>query len=353
MNKKTKYAINGALTLGLLTGLSNARKQNITRGDLPFDWQEFTRQFLKGSSFGLLGGYAIGALEDYLNEQEKPINTDAELISFIELNRLNKNSFKYKLLRKKSDWLIRIIKSVFRRELISEPFYYGSSEIGTALKDHSDLDICMSCKPNSFPSTEGMYLSVHDIFKRYSGSNSIVEVRRQGSSIGVIFKILGKEERIDILPKKITQKNRTSGYIYVKPDGLFEKASYKKTDVNLISKIRLTDTQKRLLLSLKLWKAMNEIPIKSHLLQYLILEAYRSNYGFVPTGFTAKVIMVMKFIVKYFDSLVIRGIENSNNILTEIPSADKSEIVKACRRIIEEYEYQPNSIISNLIGMPE
>jgi len=100
MNKKTKYAINGALTFGILSGLSNARQQNITQGDLPFDWQEFARQTLKGSSFGLLGGYAIGALEDYLNDQEKPINTDAELISFIELNRLNKNSLLISCLKK-------------------------------------------------------------------------------------------------------------------------------------------------------------------------------------------------------------------------------------------------------------
>lgn len=40
-------------------------------------------------------------------------------------------------------------------------------------------------------------------------------------------------------------------------------------------------------------------------------------------------------------------IENTNNILTDISTNDENAIRMACKRLIDEYEYQPNSILNH------
>lgn len=55
--------------------------------------------------------------------------------------------------------------------------------------------------------------------------------------------------------------------------------------------------------------------------------------------------MVLDHISKKMDIAVIRSIENSNNVLTDISNSKKLEVVRACKKVIEEYEYQPNSLV--------
>jgi hypothetical protein len=63
-------------------------------------------------------------------------------------------------------------------------------------------------------------------------------------------------------------------------------------------------------------------------------------------GLTKKIVMVLTHIRDHIESICLTSIDNTNNVLTDIPEAEKHEIKKACERLIEEYEYQPNSIIN-------
>jgi hypothetical protein len=75
----------------------------------------------------------------------------------------------------------------------------------------------------------------------------------------------------------------------------------------------------------------------------LVLDAYKYS-PYIPKGFTKKVIMVLKHIANKLDVAVIRGKENSNNILTNISEVRKAQIIQACKEAIDEYDYQPNSV---------
>lgn len=350
MNKKTKYAINGAVWLGLGNGAINVINQLNDKPGEKFNWRDFFIAIGKGAMVGGVGGFSIGAYVDYKNGLEKPINTDAILFELVNKVKLNTSSVVYVELCQKADWLVNALKSEFSEKLKSEPFRFGSTEKGTALKGSSDIDICLSFKPKSFSSTEEMSLAVFTFLKKYIGVNSIISVRHQSKSIGVICSIHGKECKIDFLPKKITNSrgNKSSGYLFVNGDGVFDKKSYTKTNVHLLNDIKLSETQKNILLILKNWKVKEGLPIKSHLLQSLILDCYECNKGQIPRQFTHKIILVLKHIAKYLDTATIRSVENTNNVLTDIPNSDKSTIIAACKRIIEEYEYQPNSIIGSL-----
>lgn len=88
MNKKTKYAINGALWLGLGNAALNAIKQLTQMDNDPkkeFDWHALLGAAGKGAIVGGAGGLAIGAYTDYQNSQEKSLDTDAFLFAVLEM----------------------------------------------------------------------------------------------------------------------------------------------------------------------------------------------------------------------------------------------------------------------------
>ncbi len=58
--------------------------------------------------------------------------------------------------------------------------------------------------------------------------------------------------------------------------------------------------------------------------------------------------MVIQHIADNLDSAVIRSVENTNNVLTNIPQEDKNIVINASRKATEDYKYQPNSIIGSL-----
>jgi len=143
-----------------------------------------------------------------------------------------------------------------------------------------------------------------------------------------------------------SKKNSSSGYLFVNDNSFFsDNSSYTKTDIGLLKKSLLTETQKQIVIVLKQWKKRNGLPLSSYLLENLVLDAYRCNYNRISQTFTQQVIMVINHIASYLDVIVIRSVENSNNILTNISEKSKSEIIYACKEVIKKYEYQPNSVL--------
>lgn len=352
MNKKTKYAIYGSAILAIANGVWNAIKQsnNIDKDpSIKFNWQSFLAALAKGAIAGGAGGYVIGAVEDYYNSKEKPIKTDILLFAAVNDVRLDRADKRFLKLNEKAAVLTQILKAEFKGKLSCEPFRLGSTEKGTALKNQFDIDICLSFKPRSFSSTEKMYETVEEVLENYVGTNSIKGFRRQKKSIGVFIEINGGQYKIDILPNKLSavKGNKTSGYLYVNDNSLFGTPSYTKTNVKELNAVKLTETQKKIIVAFKDWKERNGVPLGSHLLQCLVLDAYKYNRGKIPKSFSKKLIMVSTYITDHIETITIRSIENTNNVVTNIPVSDKAEIRQACKRIVDDYAYQPNSIINH------
>jgi hypothetical protein len=352
MNKKTKFARNGALLIGGIAGLKNAveQYQSSAPGE-PFHWDRFFMAILKGGFWGGVGGFALGAICDYQNSLEAPINTDKYLLAFVRENVLRKDDPIYLQLNKKAELLANLLKRRFSDEVKAVPYKYGSSENGTGLKDHADIDLCMECYPGSFASLEVMYFSVKDFLKSLVGSHGIVRIREQRVSIGVYFFIREEEYKIDVTPKKLTYNSSkdTSGFLHLNKGGIFKGIGRTKTNVRLLKTIQLSEPQKKILLVLKKIKESNNLPLASSLLQLFVLYTYDAYRGSIPSTLTKKVLLVLQYIADNIESIVIRSPENTNNVLTDsLTSAQKSQIHSTCREIIEEYDYQANSILGYL-----
>jgi hypothetical protein len=348
MNKKTKYTIYAGIAGGIINGVLNIVNQNNEQPDVPIDWSRVLKATLKGTAVCGAGGFLVGAYVDHRNSLEKPINTDLELGSLIKQVQLRQNDRKYLVLCEKADWLISQIKHTYTSDLKSEPFRFGSTEDGTALREKYDIDVSVSFKPDAFASTFDMYEILYEFLNEMVGRNGLLRVRKQMVSFGVYFDLgYGREGKVDIVPIKITKRrgNKTSGYVYKKSRNLFLTDTYQKTDPYLLSRERLSKTQKEILVALKNWKRKQDVPISSHLLQNLIRDAYVYNVNRIPFGLTNKIVMVLSHIKDNIDSIQLSSVENTNNIITNIPDSDKAIIRGACKKIIDDYNYQPNSIV--------
>ncbi len=337
----------GAAWGGFLTGLVNAIIQLSEMNKNPkqkFDWRRLLIAGGKGALLGGAGGLALGAIADHNNALESPINTDLALLGLLPIVSLDKTSSTYQLLDRKASKLIEILQLKFGDKLASDPMRLGSTEKGTALADNFDIDICLPFKSDSFSSTEKMFESVLDLMKSSIGNYGIISVRDQKKSVGVIFELRGEEYKIDVVPYKITATpgNKTSGYLYVNDSN---NPTYTKTDIHKLKNFKLSDAQKKIVLLLKHWKAVNGIPLSSHLLEHLVKDAY--YYNQVPRNFTKKLVMVLRHIHANLNLAVIRSTENTNNILTDISQSKKEIIIKACKIVLDDYEYQPNSVLKH------
>lgn len=349
MSKAIKYGTNLALIGGLGNGTINLIQQLNRISDDPnleFDFKSLFTAIAKGGIFGGAAGLVLGGIVDYQNSLEETMDTDAVLFQIISQIRLTKEDDEYVQLNERANDLTLLIDINLQTKLAGDLLRGGSSEKNTALRTNFDIDIYVPFKPNSFASTGKMMEEMFDLLEGNKDCYGISRLRQQVKSVGVFYNINGKELKIDIVPYKITKKegNKTSGYLHVRRKNFWgDNPTFTKTDIHLLNKVKLTKTQEKILITLKAWKNKNDLPVSSHLLQSFILDAYSNNA--IPRTFSKKIIMVLEFILNRLDVAIIRSVENSNNILTDISQDDKDIVTSACQEAIEEYLYQPNSIV--------
>jgi hypothetical protein len=350
MNRKTQYAINGAIGGTLISALVNAFKQ-LNRIEenpqLKFDWSELLKAGGKGALIGGGGGLVVGAIVDEVNANTKAINTDSYLSSFAFAVQADKNSSLYKVSERKCEQIIKFLEKEFTYELSDVPFQWGSNAKGTAIEGKSDFDIMVRFHRNSF-TVEEMYYSVLDAFKEKFYDNAIVEVIDQKKSIGLAFSLKGESVRIDVVPMRDIDTNprNTASNLYVNNKGLFSKPTITKTDIPLQASIQLTPTQKKLIIMLKKWKTDNDVPISSYMIQLFVVKAYERNRNNIPRKLTDKLMLVLEFIAENINTIRLVSPENTNNIVSDIHVTDKETIRRKALKVVEEYEYHPNTIQS-------
>lgn len=350
MNRKTQYAINGAIGGTLISAIINGLKQ-LNRIEenpqLKFNWTEFLKAGGKGALIGGGGGFVLGAIIDEVNVNTKAINTDAYLSSFAFAVKADKNSSLYKVSERKCEQIKKFLEKEFASKLSYTPFLWGSNAKGTAIEGKSDFDIIVRFHPKSF-TIEEMYFSVLDAFDKKFYDNTIVEVIDQKKSIGLVFNLKGEIVRIDVVPMRDIDTNpkNTSSNLYVNNKGLLSRPTITKTNIQLQGSLQLTPSQKKLIIILKKWKVDNDVPISSYMIQLLVVKAYERNRNKIPRKLTDKLMLVLNFIADNITTIRLVSPENTNNIVSNISEINKETIRKKALKVVEEYEYHPNTIQS-------
>jgi hypothetical protein len=351
MDQKTiKYGKKGALIFGFSSALINAIQQlNLIKKnpDEKFDWWKIAKAGGNGAIAGGVGGVIVGGIVDSNNANMKRLNTTAILSTVVSNIRLDKDNPIYKKLSLKANRIINDIEINFKNSLGGSPLKIGSTEDGTSLSGSFDIDISVPFSSKSFNSTFEMYNTLYLYFDEKYSDKDFIKLREQKKSIGIIYQINGEYYKIDVVPYKLSKtiNNKTAGYLYVNNNSIFKKDSYTKTDIISLKSIKLTTIQQKLLIALKNWKKEYSIPISSHLLKILIIDAFEFNKGNIPRDLTKKILMTITYIEENIMYKRIASIENTNNVLTDFDESDKLLIKKECNNILSDYKYQPNSIL--------
>ncbi len=356
MNKKIKYTRNGAVLGAVALAVLNVIDQSKNQRDNqePFDWTQLLKAIAKGGLIGGAIGLAIGALRDHFNSLEEPINTSAALLGIVDESRLSKTHPEYR----RADAKARIVQSILENEfghlLIRKPAKYGSTENGTALAGSSDIDLGLLFKPTAYRTTGDMFHDVHDCLQENKSALGNANIRLQGKSIGIeIPTSNGDFHKIDVVPCRVTnvRGNTASGYLHKRKRSLLgTQTTFTKTNIPLIKAQRLSTAQQNLVVLLKKWREEEDLTIKGNLIEVLVRKAYTHNIGRVPRRVDKKLAMVWQYIVDNLETVTIRGVENTNNILTDIPAAEKAAVIAAAKSAVEDYRYQPNSIVGTVGG---
>lgn len=348
--KIIKYGKNGALIFGLSNAFINAIHQINSIKENPeqkFDWSRLLKAAGKGALLGGVGGAFIGGLVDSNNSKKERLNTSAILSRVVSNIRLDKDNPTYKKMSAKANRIVNAIEINFKNKLGSPPLKIGSTEDGTSLSDSFDIDISVPFCSNSFNSTSEMYDKLYNFLDDNYSDKDLIKIRKQKKSIGILYHIKGDDYKIDVVPYKLSKKtnNETTGYLFVNNNSLFKNDSYTKTDISSLKSIKLTPIQQKVLIAFKNWKKEYSIPLSSHLLKMFILDGYEFNKGHIPRDFTRKILMIVRYIKNNIVTKRIVSIENTNNVLTDFDDSDKLVIEKECSKILDDYDYQPNSII--------
>jgi hypothetical protein len=351
MNKKLiKYSKNGVVIFGLTNAFTNAIQQINSIKENPeqkFDWLKLLEAGSKGALLGGVGGAIVGGIVDFNNAKKENLNTSAILSTVVSNIKLDKDNPIYKKLSIKANRIINDIEINFKNSLGGSPLKIGSTEDGTSLSDSFDIDISVPFSSKSFNSTSEMYNALYHYFDENYSDKDFIKLREQKKSIGIIYRINGEDYKIDVVPYKLSKKtnNAKAGYLFVNNNSLFKNDSYTKTDISSLKSIKLTPTQQKLLIVFKNWKKEYSIPISSHLLKMLIIDAFEFNKENIPRDFTKKILMIIAYIEEKIMYRRIISIENTNNVLTDFDESDKLYIKKECKKILQDYGYQPNSIL--------
>lgn len=350
MSKTLKYAGNGALIGMIGFIIFNLVKQWVKNNEDPnskFDWEDLLISGGKGALVGGGTGAVIGGVKDIKNFMEEPLNTCSILSVAVHKMKLNKQDVSYRKLSNKAEKITSLINSNFKNKLGGHVLRIGSTEDNTALAEDYDIDISIPFAPKSFSSTAVMYDELYNFIEDKFNDPDLIKIRAQKKSIGLLFEIDGEDFKIDIVPYKLSQGkgNKTKGYLFVNNDSLFQRDSYTKTDISSLKGITLSPVQQKMHIALKTWKRNFDIPISSHLIKMLLLDAYKTNKGKIPRNFTDKLLMVVLHIRNEIHYKRIVSVENTNNVLTDMNDSRKNKISKSCDKILDEYEYQPNSVL--------
>ena len=345
MNKKASYSLKGGIAGFVIGGLIEFFRQLDARDrSVPFDpdWWEIFRCALIGAVIGALGGLAIGALRDH--------NIDAQyggvmalfLLRMDEEHKVDGPSHK---VQKKINKLITLLKVKFDGCLDVDPYIGGSIEKGVATV-YSDFDLNLHFTADS-GTLEEIYTSLLDYFKNDFDDKSLVKVRAQGKSVGLLFEIDDVETRIDIVPKRM-QKGGQAMSMYVNPEFSATSKSWIKTDPELQS-LALPESPsfQRIVRLLKIWSQHNEIKISSTYLMYLVSDAFKGYSNRIPGKVNAQLIIVLNYIANNLISRRIVDPSNSSNIISEsLGASEKEELVEKINSMLDDIKSMPQHIVT-------
>lgn len=322
-------------------GIQNSPKKE-------FNYKQSLRRGFKWAAFGFGASATLVTIDQFFNST----NLDGE--DFDEKLYLKKVLKSYeldqvdRLTLKKGFEIKNKIFSAFEDKLVKKSHFHGSVPQGAALGGISDLDIFNPFKSSSYRTLEDMHFDMLDFFENDFHDDSLIEVRSQKRSIGLIFEILGEQICIDIVNGKRTNTNRhrKEYYLYENATGLFGKPSRVKIDpIKQANFGKNAKSKSRVVRLVKLLRENQNLPIKSIYIKELTRQAFDKYEKQIPRKIDSQLLIALEYIRDNIEYRRVFSPDNSNNILSN--SLSRSEK----RKIADNLDYIICDVNENRINL--
>jgi hypothetical protein len=341
--------------LMLLGGIIGLLKNGIEQWGKIEEKENETFDFLDFFGYGLIGaaiGGTIGLTIDKFAETFETDEIDEE--DFNELTYLEQVLGSYELDEvdqvtvKKGLQIKNKLFNFFNGDLLGRPKYQGSVSQGTALSGISDLDILVQFKKTSFRTLEDMYFSVLGFFNENFTDDSLIYVRQQKKSIGLIYSIRGEQVCIDIVPAKRTnfEKGGNDYHLYDNPTGWFGKPSRVKMNPYKQADFGSDRAAKTAIVSLlKVLKVSEDFPMKSIFIKEMTKRAFDKYEDKMKDNRQTQLIYTLTYIRDNIEYKRIAATDNTNNILSEsLTKNEKREVADSLDYIINDIKDDPRRL---------
>lgn len=313
-----------------------------------FNFLQFFGTGAKGAAIGFGASATIVGINSLFSPEELD-EEDFEEVEYLEgvLNSYELDKVDQATM-KKGFGIKNKIHNSFKNLLLGRPKYQGSIPQGTALSGISDLDIFVKFKKTSFATLEEMYFYTLDFFQENFQDPSLVEVRPQRRSIGLIFDILGEQVCIDVVPAKRTnfKKGGNEYNLYENPSGWFGKPSRVKMNPYKQANFGSHAAAKANVVSLmKVLKEKEGMPLKSVFIKELTKSAFDSYNGKVPKRVNEQLLFTMEYIRDNIEFKRVVSSDNSNNVLSDsLTKNEKRKIANSLDYIINDIQENPRNL---------
>lgn len=350
MNKKKKnIVLLGTIIGGLAGAFVNIIKQVKSKEEdssKAFNYKELIIYSVIGAT---IGGLSMNLVKFIITvfKDEKEIIDDADEIAYLDsvIGSYEPDEIDALVYRKGMD-LKRVIHNKYEQYLLGRPTNQGSVEQGTALSGISDLDILVKFKKTSFWNEKIMFNNLLNFLRFYYQDNDLVNIKNQGESIGMTYKIKGKERTIDVVPALRTDFVRgkndyklNSSEVYAKDKPLIMNP-HKQKDFG-----EREIEKKEVLKLIKILSKRNNLPLESFLIKEFINKAFENRK--IPEGVNKQLFFVLEYMRDNIVNEKIKSPDNNDVVLTDCLShKEKLEIAKKLGEIISDIIEEKDSLIN-------
>lgn len=319
-----------AIVGGVLGLLINAYKQKQLINENPelkFDYKSLVLSGILGTFIGGASASLIKFFTSVYNSREELLNSKDEISYLVTVLGSYEPDDIDKVIFKKGERIKSEIRKKFYDDLLGRPKYQGSVAQGTSLSGISDLDILVQYKKTSYSNARKMY---EDLFKYLDNEfedYDLVQVRRQKVSIGLIYKIKGYKECIDVVPVLRTDfiKGKNEYNLFTNPDFIDEPKKIKMNPYKQLDFGSHEKEKKEVVSLIKLMKENQNLPLKSILVKELTKKAFSKRN--IPNTINEQLLMTLRFIKNNIRTIKVTSPDDPNSILSDLITSEEKDLI--------------------------
>ncbi|WP_028890368.1 nucleotidyltransferase family protein [Tenacibaculum ovolyticum] len=347
---KDNFTGTGAIVGGVLGLIMNIVGQSKEKKENPhkeFDFQSLILVGMIGAIIGSVSFEIIKLLLSVFTSKEEILD-EADEISYLGsvLNSYQPDEIDKQVLQKGKQ-LKLAIKREFSNKLLGRGVtYQGSTVQGTAVSGLSDLDILVKFKRTSFSKEEDMHDALHNFLKYRFNDTDLIGIREQKHSLGLIYKLNGSKEIIDVVPTLRTDFIRGKNeYNLFRNPKLLTGSRKLKMNPNIQKDLGDNENEKiEIIRLLKILKSEKKLPLKSILITELTKKAFQEIR--MPKKLNQKLVLILNFIKDNIKTIQVKSPDNLRISLTDSLSIkDKEEINIALDAVLDDLKNDKNYLL--------